>query len=80
MAKIKQKSASSFDCSPILHINDITALPHGATIYSKINLARACHQIPFASEAVEEKDSTTLLGLFEFLSMLFGSLSTAQSF
>lgn len=67
------------DRYPLPYIQDITAILDGKTIFSKIDLQRAFHQVPLTNQDIPKTALITPFGLFEFTRLTFGLRNAAQT-
>ncbi|GBN95161.1 Retrovirus-related Pol polyprotein from transposon 297 [Araneus ventricosus] len=65
---------------PLPHIQDFSNNLSGKTVFSKIDLVKAYHQIPLKTSGIPKTAVITQIGLFEYTKMTFGSRNAAQLF
>lgn len=64
----------------IPHLHDFAMELHGKTIFSKIDLKKAYHQIKIEDSDIQKTAVITPIGLYEYNYMCFGLKNAAQTF
>ena len=62
------------------NIQEFTSQFAGSTIFSRIDLVKAFHQIPVHPDNIPKTDIITPFGLFKYTRMPFGLKNAAQTF
>lgn len=68
------------DKYPIPYLHDFTHNIRGCTIFTKLDLTKAYHQVPIHPPDIPKTAICTPFGLFEFSYMAFGLRNAAQTF
>lgn len=68
------------DCYPVPLLRDFQNICYGMTIFTRIDLRKAFHQVPMAPADIPKTAIITPFGLFEFVYMTFGLRNAAQTF
>ncbi|GBN83943.1 Retrovirus-related Pol polyprotein from transposon 297 [Araneus ventricosus] len=68
------------DRYPLPHIQKFSNNLAGKTVFSKIDLVKAYHQIPVKTSDIHKAALITPIGLFEYSKMTFGLRNAAQTF
>ena len=73
-------SISRPDRYPLPHIKGLSHRLHGSSIFSKIDLLKAYHQVRVQPEDVQKTAVTTPFGMFEYLYMPYGLRNAGATF
>lgn len=67
------------DRYPIPYLQDFTYILHDCTVFSKVDLLRAFHQVPMEESAIAKTAICTPFGSYEYTRMPFGLRNAAQT-
>lgn len=73
-------SITTPDKYPLPYLHDFTLNVRDCTIFSKIDLKKAFHQVTIHPPDIPKTAITTPFGLYEFTHMTFGLRNAAQTF
>lgn len=73
-------SRTKEDRYPVPHIQEFSSQLVGSSIFSRIDLIKAFHQIPVHPDDIPKTALITPFGLFEYVRMPFGLRNSAQTF
>lgn len=76
----KLNSVTEFDSYPIPYLQDFAHSLHGKTVFSKVDIFKAFHQIPIAEADIPKTAVTTPWGLYEYTHLCFGLVNAPQTF
>lgn len=68
------------DSYPIPHLNDCSVNLHGKSVFSKVDLLRAYHQVPVSADDIPKTAVLTPAGLYEYVYMPFGLRNAPATF